>query len=383
MQRLLAAQIEYLVELYRRESRLAGGVGLTGSSGAGAAGSGCSVVIHFVFNKAQDKQNASFEHPFTTRPTIQHMCEVLENKYPELLRIKYMLKSGTTDITEETWVALDLVPKKKSKRFTVAVVLMYKAFSAISTDEGLGLLGVTGTIAAPDSLAATAAFTADPLNGSDKLPEEITKRTRWTTVDCVLQHLANDLACRGFVSRTHETAKEQGKRELVAPFLMAAAAIVAEVQVHAEFNVDGTSAHGCVDWVMLYQAFCIVVVEAKLNVPFLEYLGQLAAEMLSAREQFAMTALGKRKAEAASALPEVPSYGILTNGHYMQIFKYYTREDKKVLLQSELFTVPISSVTTYDEALKAARPIVEKLVHILRAQIQEYEKCPEAKRQRT
>ena len=67
----------------------------------------------------------------------------------------------------------------------------------------------------------------------------------------------------------------------------------------------------------------------------------------------------------------------------MQIIKYYTREDKKVLLQSELFTVPISSVTTYDEALKASRPIVEELVHILRAQIQEYEKCPEAKRQRT
>ena len=85
------------------------------------SGGGCSVVIHFVFNKAQDKQNASFEHPFTTRPTIQHMCKVLENKYPELLRIKYMLKSGTTDITEETWVALDLVPKKKSKRLTVAV----------------------------------------------------------------------------------------------------------------------------------------------------------------------------------------------------------------------------------------------------------------------
>ncbi len=49
----------------------------------------------------------------------------------------------------------------------------------------------------------------------------------------------------------------------------------------------------------------MMCLQAKLNVPFMKYLGQLAAEILSAREQFAMTALGKRKAEAASALPEV------------------------------------------------------------------------------
>lgn len=45
--------------------------------------------------------------------------------------------------------------------------------------------------------------------------------------------------------------------------------------------------------------------QAKLNAPFGQYLGQLAAEMLSAREEFAMTTMKKRKAEAASALPQV------------------------------------------------------------------------------
>jgi hypothetical protein len=126
------------------------------------------------------------------------------------------------------------------------------------------LLGVAGTTGFPNS-ALAAAFAADPLNESEPLPEDIRKRTEWTTVGCILKHLANDLACRGYVARSHESSKEEGKRELVAPFLMAAAAIVPEIRVHAEFNVNGTSAHGFVDWVLLFEAFCIVVVEVSFG----------------------------------------------------------------------------------------------------------------------
>lgn len=144
------------------------------------------------------------------------------------------------------------------------MVIRSKAFSAVSKEEGLRLLCVTGTTRFPESVL-TAAFAADPLNESDPLPEDIQKRTQWTTVGCILKHLANDLACRGYVARSHESSKEEGKRELVAPFLMAAAAIVPEIRVHAEFSVDGTSAHGFVDWVLLFEAFCIVVVEVSFG----------------------------------------------------------------------------------------------------------------------
>lgn len=138
------------------------------------------------------------------------------------------------------------------------VVVQSKPFNKVSREEGLKLLGVTGPTAA-HATNLVAAFAADPLVESEKLPSEIQNRTQWKTVGDVLQHLSNDLACRAYVARSHES----GKRELVAPFLMAAAAIVFGIQVHAEFGVDGTAAHGFVDWVMLYYGFCIVVVEVS------------------------------------------------------------------------------------------------------------------------
>lgn len=47
------------------------------------------------------------------------------------------------------------------------------------------------------------------------------------------------------------------------------------------------------------------MLQAKREAPFDGFTGQLIAEMMAAREDFAMGVLGKRKHEAASSMPEV------------------------------------------------------------------------------
>lgn len=54
--------------------------------------------------------------------------------------------------------------------------------------------------------------------------------------------------------------------------------------------------------------------QAKHGAPFDEFIGQLAAEMVAVREDFAMTVLNKRKLEAASSVMEVCMSSMAVHG---------------------------------------------------------------------
>lgn len=107
------------------------------------------------------------------------------------------------------------------------VVLNRKPFNAYSPQMGLELLGVTGIT----HVAEGSVFTLDEISLDEELPPEIQQRTTWRTVKDVLQHLANDMACRAYISEPHVMGKESAKRELISPLLMAAATIVGDVKV--------------------------------------------------------------------------------------------------------------------------------------------------------
>jgi hypothetical protein len=76
--------------------------------------------IKFVFEKAKDKQLATFEQVFGTDPTFQQICEVLENCHPELASVNYMLKSGQSIVSNDTWRVLQQ-HLKPQRTFTIAV----------------------------------------------------------------------------------------------------------------------------------------------------------------------------------------------------------------------------------------------------------------------
>ena len=76
--------------------------------------------LKFVFEKAKDKQLATFEQLFDTHPTFQRICEVLEKCHPELARVNYILKSGQTIIDKDTWRVVQQ-QLKPQRAFTVAV----------------------------------------------------------------------------------------------------------------------------------------------------------------------------------------------------------------------------------------------------------------------
>jgi hypothetical protein len=83
-----------------------------------------------------------------------------------------------------------------------------------------------------------------------------------TVLQDIMVHVSNDLAARAFASDPMSNSKEAKCREIISPLLFAAA-ILAEVQLHAEYAIVGRRAHGYVDWGMVSGNLAVVVVEVR------------------------------------------------------------------------------------------------------------------------
>jgi len=161
--------------------------------------------------------------------------------------------------------------------------------------------------------------------------------------DGVLDHMGKDLALRFATCDMIANNKEAVRRELISPLLVAACAIVGGVKVLSEYPIDGQQARGSLDWALLFEYFSIVVMEvrrrpcmlvwqppclwhgeqagglttppvwlpycmhlqAKLYDKLEDHIGQLAAEMKSARDDYKFSILKKRKRDDEGELHEV------------------------------------------------------------------------------
>jgi hypothetical protein len=186
-------------------------------------------------------------------------------------------------------------------------------------------------------------FPCDPLDSKAALSEALKSCMSCDTVGELMLHMGRDLALRCLEGRPGEHGKEATMRELISPIIFAAAALTEDIRVLAEYGVHGTRASGSIDWVLLFKRFSIVIVEvvkhlraiimmflayciahgslsiqrltrscpciqhlqAKLHDKVEDHLGQLAAEMHSAREEYSISQLGKRKHEEPPELQQV------------------------------------------------------------------------------
>mmetsp|Transcript_21054 Transcript_21054/g.53527 ORF Transcript_21054/g.53527 Transcript_21054/m.53527 type:complete len:250 (-) Transcript_21054:290-1039(-) len=247
----------------------------------------------------------------------------------------------------------------------------------------MALLGIRSTHDLPEQLTPE-------LHLDAVLPEQVARITGWGTIQDVMGHVGRDLAARALVSNPLDCAKEARCRELISPVLMAAVLIAGagDIEMHAEFHVDGVHAGGSVDWAIVYKKFNIVVVEAKLFSKWEEHLGQLIAEMVGSREEFATMQLGKRKEEVALAMPKVASWGIMTTG---LAYKFYqlawvdegSQGSHMVLYESQPISLQLDRGATHTEAQSKAIKVVAFLKHVLELQVASIKSLslPSAKRQ--
>eukprot|EP00953_Heterococcus_sp_UTEX-ZZ885_P041982 21373-Heterococcus_DN1.PRE.3 len=169
------------------------------------------------------------------------------------------------------------------------------------------------------------------------------------------------------------------------------------------------------DYALLYKDFpAVAVIQAKLSEHIDTVVGQLAATMQTAREDFAMQVLhqSKHQVKALSALKHVhsfshgkytvnalvvrnrpyqlsltcaithalyyyymplpiyivkiPSYGVVTNGLKYRLYKYDASTRR--LINSRMFMVDLHEGISPANAQKAVTPIFGRLVHIVTEQ---------------
>jgi hypothetical protein len=219
------------------------------------------------------------------------------------------------------------------------VISCVQPFSSYKNDQGLQLLGVLDS----QMFENDEVFPCEPLDSKAALSEALKSCMSCDTVGELMLHMGRDLALRCLEGHPGEHGKEATMRELISPIIFAAAALTEDIRVLAEYGVHGTRASGSIDWVLLFKRFSIVIVEvvkhlraiivtflayciargslsiqrltrscpciqhlkAKLHDKVEDHLGQLAAEMHSAREEYSISQLGKRKHEEPPELQQV------------------------------------------------------------------------------
>jgi hypothetical protein len=136
---------------------------------------------------------------------------------------------------------------------------------------------------------------------------------------------------------------------------------------------------------------CIQHLQAKLHDKVEDHLGQLAAEMHSAREEYSISQLGKRKHEEPPELQQVrphpvtilftrplmriplhcmylqvPSFGILSNGLIYKFYKFDASDaSNKRLVHSARLVLKLDKGITAADAQKEAAPVLGRLVHMI------------------
>eukprot|EP00611_Tribonema_gayanum_P026304 TRINITY_DN6224_c0_g1_i2.p1 TRINITY_DN6224_c0_g1~~TRINITY_DN6224_c0_g1_i2.p1 ORF type:complete len:417 (-),score=86.55 TRINITY_DN6224_c0_g1_i2:51-1301(-) len=302
------------------------------------------------------------------RPSLQAMYDEVEGRLPHLRYTSYTLRSGQFIIDKQSALAnLDLRPKEGF--VAIAVIGNCRPFSDFDRTSGLALLGVD------EVTSDEALFPSDELDLGAPLPDALTRLVtfaRWSSVRDVLQHLAMDMAYRVYTTPPADIDREACLRDLISPVLSAAALLVEGVTLVADFSVAGLRSHGSIDWVLQFKKYSLVGIAAKLGTVFAQHVGQLAAEMLAARESYAMKVLGKCKQDAAKALEQVPTYGIVTNGLRYQFFKYVAGPSgQRKLVASKMVDIMLTARDLTDvRVLAEISGVLGPLVHIVRAQVE-------------
>ncbi|KAG5178682.1 hypothetical protein JKP88DRAFT_242047 [Tribonema minus] len=228
-----------------------------------------------------------------------------------------------------------------------------RPFSDFDRISGLALLGMD------EVTSDKALFASDELDLGKPLPHALTRLVtfaRWSTVRDVLQHLAMDMAYRVYTTPPADIDREACLRDLISPVLSAAALLVEAVKLVADFSMAGLRSHGSIDWVLQFKKYNTVVIAAKLGTVFTQHVGQLAAEMLAARESYAMKVLGKRKQDAAKALEQFFKYVAGPNG-------------QRKLVASKMVDIMLTARDLTDiQVLAEISGVLGPLVHIVRAQ---------------
>jgi hypothetical protein len=135
-----------------------------------------------------------------------------------------------------------------------------QSFEEFTTDQGLFLLGVLPiNVIEDDSVFPCdnwAAKTNEPLSSA------LATSMQCATVGDMLLYLGRSIALELWYRYPHKRKKEDTCRELISPILSAAVALTEGVEKFANYKITGTRAAGSVDWVLRFNRFSIVVVEA-------------------------------------------------------------------------------------------------------------------------
>ncbi|KAJ9531914.1 hypothetical protein QJQ45_003627 [Haematococcus lacustris] len=301
---------------------------------------GKSLIV--TFKKGQMVEEVTFNE----FPAWRTLVRKVEDLFHELEAEEFRVKAGRLELSEQNWPSV----AAGASVITLGVVSICRPFSSFRADEAFRVLDTAAQFA-EDAVFGTQFTLAEynPTSAADPPQQQCYRRVY---------------------------NKEASKKEIISPVIFAAAALAGDVRVEAEYSVCGTLGRGMIDYVILYKHFSIIVLEGKLHDTLEEHLGQLAAEIRSAREQYKRVYLTKRKHDDEGEFKKVPSFGILSNGTRYILYKY-TPEDR-CLVQMAL-RAHLKQRMTAAEATAEVLPIIRCLVKIIQEQMEGMESFKRAR----
>jgi len=295
------------------------------------------------------------EETFAKTPSYHALCVKAEELFLDLQIEEFSLKAGKMELSEETWA--EVAGGKAT--ITVGVVSHCKAFSSFKADETSSILKTRR----PDPEADASHFSEATYQGDAPVDPELAKMTGLQCHADIITSLGRELALRCYKC---DPNADKCKKEVISPVIFAAAALAGDVKVEAEYSLHGVLGKGYVDYTIMFQDFAIVVVEGKLHDTLDQHLGQLAAEMQAAREQYARKKLAKRKREEDDDFKKVPSFGILSNGTNYTFYKYIPEAERLVCVDAR---VNLERKITGAQASENVLPIIRHMVYIIQEQM--------------
>ncbi|KAL6751198.1 hypothetical protein V8C86DRAFT_2783257 [Haematococcus lacustris] len=325
---------------------------------------GKSLIV--TFKKGQKVEEVTFNE----FPAWRTLVRKVEDLFHELEAEEFRVKAGRLELSEQNWPSV----AAGASVITLGVVSICRPFSSFRADEAFRVLDTAAQFA-EDAVFGTQ-FTLAEYNPTSPADSVLQTSVNLQTHGDIVAHVGKELALRCCKTDPDRYNKEASKKEIISPVIFAAAALAGDVRVEAEYSVCGTLGRGMIDYVILYKHFSIIVLEGKLHDTLEEHLGQLAAEIRSAREQYKRVYLTKRKHDDEGEFKKVPSFGILSNGTRYILYKY-TPEDR-CLVQLAL-RAQLKQRMTAAEAIAEVLPIIRCLVKIIQEQMEGMESFKRAR----
>ncbi|GFH17124.1 uncharacterized protein HaLaN_13685 [Haematococcus lacustris] len=245
-----------------------------------AHAAGKSLIV--TFTKGQKVEEVTFNE----FPSWRALVRKVEDLFHELEAEEFRVKAGRLELSEQNWPSV----AAGESIITLGVVSICRPFSSFRADEAFRVLDTAAQFA-EDAVFGTQ-FSLAEYNPTSPADPVLQTSVNLQTHGVIVAHAGKELALRCCKTNPDRYNKEASKKEIISPVIFAAAALAGDVRVEAEYNVCGTLGKGMIDYVILYKHFSII---GKLHDTLEEHLGQLAAEIRSAREQYKRVYLTKRK----------------------------------------------------------------------------------------